>query len=337
VETAAAAEPADDRSTVSIDGPCVQVRVPGKINLFLAVRGSRADGFHELVTIMQTVSLFDRLRVGLSGPPGQGHHPAARRRMRLELLHEPTEGLPDPEANLAVRAARALGAATGVIDSQTGAERSLGGPATVLELDKQIPIAGGMAGGSADAAAALVALNRLWGCELSRDDLRRLAAKIGSDVPFCVVGGTALATGRGTAVAQVLCRGTFHWVVGIDARPLSTAEVYRAWDRRSRPSVIEPDAVLHALRSQDAEALGAALHNDLEVAAFHLRPELADRRDAILEAGALGAVLSGSGPTMLGLAASAGEANRIADAVAGHFSRVIVARSPAGGPEVSPC
>jgi 4-diphosphocytidyl-2-C-methyl-D-erythritol kinase len=324
-----------------VNGPCVSVRVPGKINLFLAVRGIRADGYHELVTVLQTVSVYDRLTVGLTGPPSQGHHPAGRRRMRLELMHAPTPGLPDAADNLAVRAARALGEVTGVIEVATHdparGQAPANGPSTVLELHKEIPLAGGMAGGSADAAGALLALNQLWGCKLSRDDLRAIAADLGSDVPFCVVGGTALATGRGTAVAQVLCRGTFHWVVCTDAEPLPTVEVYRTWDRRCRPTVVEPDAVLHALRSQDAEALGAALHNDLEEAAFLLRPDLRDRRQVLLDAGALGVVVSGSGPTLLALADGATEARTMADAVRTHFADVVVARSPVGGPDVRPC
>lgn len=352
------------------DGPVVAVRVPAKINLFLAVRGVRDDGYHELVSVMQTVSLYDRLRVGVVGPPGRGHHPAGRRRMRLDLWYEPALGLPPPEDNLALRAARALGSWTGSFDlapdmeppgaaadataghEPAGDEAGAGdagpdlnglavprlrgtrGPRTVIDLDKRIPVAGGMAGGSADAAGALVALNTLWGCDLLTDELRQVAASVGSDVPFCLIGGTALATGRGTALAQVLCRGTFHWVIGESDEPLATSEVYRAWDERCRPSEIEPDAVLAALRGGDAVALGAALHNDLEPAAMALRPELAERKAALLDAGALGAVLSGSGPTMVALAADAVGARALSDAVRPMFTTVSVARSPAGGPEL---
>jgi len=329
------------------DGPCVAVVVPAKLNLFLSVRGRRPDAFHELVTVLQTVSLYDRLRVGLIGPPGQGHHPAARRRMRVRLSHNGGPAVPSADANLAVRAARALGHATKVIDLAVVDERAVtlanpevdaaATPVTVMNLDKGIPVAGGMAGGSADAAAALVSLNELWGFALSRDDLRRLAAVLGSDVPFCVVGGTALATGRGTALAQVLCRGTFHWVVCQAREPLETAAVYRAWDRHCRPSEVEPDAVLQALRGRDAEALGAALHNDLEEAAFSLRPELEDAKKALIDAGALGAVLSGSGPTLLALCESEQAAAAVGTRVRGRFAKTVVAHSPAGGPEFRPC
>ena len=323
----------------------ISVRVPAKLNLFLVVRGLRDDGFHELVTVFQTVSLFDHVKVGLIGPPGQGHHPAARRRMRLRLWHDAGPEVPAGPENLAVKAARALGDRAGVIDLAFVDERAVRPadpeteppqtPYTVIDLRKGIPVAGGMAGGSADAAAALVALNELWKTDLSRDDLRRIGADVGSDVPFCLVGGTALATGRGTALAQVLNRGTFHWVVCTSPEPLSTAAVYRAWDEHCRVNEVEPDAVLAALRNQDAEALGAALHNDLEAAAFALRPELEDGKKRLLDAGALGAVLSGSGPTLLGLAESAAVAQQIADAVRPHFATVTVATSPAGGPEFS--
>lgn len=316
------------------DSSRVSVHVPAKINLFLAVRGLRDDGYHELTTVLQTVDLRDELELRLSGPPGRGHHPASRGRMRLQLeaggAAVPTDG-----SNLAVRAAHRLGHATNVINEAASTENGDAAvPVTHLRLRKTIPVAGGMAGGSADAAAALVGLNVLWDCNLSREALRDLAADLGSDVPFCVVGGTALATGRGTGFAQVLCRGAFHWVVGIADTELSTRDVYAAWDERCAPSEVEPDAVLAALRTEDPEALGAALHNDLETAAFALRPELAQRKRALLRAGALGAVLSGSGPTLLGLCEDAVHAARVAARVRHHFARVEVVRSPAGGPTV---
>ena len=322
------------------DGPCVQVRVPAKLNLFLSVRGRRPDGYHELVTVMQSVSLYDRLRVVVVGPPGQGHHPAGRRRMRVQLVAADA-GMPPVEDNLAVRAARALGPWAGLTDlGVVGDGMQLGidaTPRTRMVLSKGIPVAGGMAGGSADAAAALVALNELWQCQLTREELRGVGAQLGSDVPFCVVGGTALATGRGAALAQVLCRGTFHWVVCRSDEPLGTPQVYAAWDRNCRPNELEPDAVLAALRGQDAEALGAALHNDLQPAAFVLRPELSELRESLLDAGALGAVLSGSGPTLLALAADEDAAKALADRVRGDFAAVDVASSPVGGPDLQPC
>lgn len=312
----------------------VRVRVPAKVNLFLAVRGRRPDGYHELVTVMQTVTLHDELEAWTSGSPAVGH-PAAGRRMGIALALAPSPDVPGPLPvdgdNLAVRAAHLLLRELRIGSGPADAE---GSPVTHLRLTKRIPLAAGMAGGSADAAATLIALDRLWDGALGREALVALAAELGADVPFCVTGGTALATGTGTATAQVLTRGTSHWVVGIDHRPLSTAEVYGAHDRVGRPSAVEPDLVLQALRTGDPELLGAALHNDLEVAAVHLRPELAGRKEALLAAGALGALVSGSGPTLLGLARDVDDAGRIAEVVRGRFDRVEVVTAPAGGPEL---
>lgn len=313
------------------NGPAarVRVRIPAKINLFLAVRGRRDDGFHEIVTVFQTVALHDEVEAALEGE--SVFHPAARRLMSLEFEHDGGALVPDDRSNLAVRAACALARTIGV--ERIDEADSDSGPVTRLRLTKRIPVAAGMAGGSADAAATLVALNRLWDCDLDRDEIRAIAERLGADVPFCVVGGTALATGTGAATAQVLCHGTFHWVVGVHDVPLATADVYRAWDAVAVPSQVEPDAVLQALRTRDAEALGAALHNELEPATFHLRPALREARDALLEAGALGAVVSGSGPTVVGLASDAASAATIAEQVGGRFARVHVVTSPAGGPE----
>jgi 4-diphosphocytidyl-2-C-methyl-D-erythritol kinase len=315
----------------------VRVRVPSKINLFLAVRGLRGDGYHELVTVLQTVSLYDTVTARLDGPTAQ--HPASRRSMQLRFTQGAVAGVPDDEHNLAVRAARVVMAEAGLGEAGGNGNGGLPAngraPTTRLHLDKHIPVAAGMAGGSADAAAALLALDTLWGTDLGRTRLRELASELGADVPFCVSGGTALATGTGTATAQVLTRGTYHWVVGITDEPLSTPAVYRAYDEVAHPTESEPDAVLQALRTGDAEALGDALHNDLEQAAIHLRPDLAGKRDAMCQAGALGALVSGSGPTVVGLAASAQDAVRLRDAVADRFDRVEIALSPAGGPEVS--
>ena len=309
----------------------VRVRVPCKVNLFLAVRGLRSDGYHELVTVLQTVSIHDTITARLDGSPTSAH-PAARRLMELAFTLDANGALPSDDENLAVRAARLLMSTVGVGTSPANGHPDV--PLTRLHLSKRIPVAAGMAGGSADAAAVLVALNHLWEVDLDRDVLRDLAAELGADVPFCVTGGTALATGTGTATAQVLTRGDYHWVIGISDEPLSTPEVYGTFDRIGAPSEVESDAVLQALRTGDTEALGAALHNDLEQAAFHLRPTLRDARDALLDAGALGALVSGSGPTVVGLAATAQHAAELAGAVATHFDRVEVAVSPAGGPEV---
>lgn len=310
----------------------LRVRVPAKINLFLAVRGSRPDGYHEIVTILHTVELYDRLELHLQGSRTACFHPAARRLMTVELEHDAGPQVPSDDRNLVVRAGRLLADALGADARSSSTE--VDHPVTRIRLGKSIPVAGGMAGGSADAAGALVALNRLWDCGLSSEELREVAAELGSDVPFCVTGGTALGTGTGASTAQVLSRGSYHWVVCIDEEPLATADVYRAWDRHCEPSEIEPDAVLHALRTEDPEALGAALHNDLEEAVFALRPRLRDRRQALLDADALGAVVTGSGPTLVALAADRGHAEDIVAEIGGSFDRVEVVRSPAGGPEL---
>lgn len=314
-------------------GASVRVRVPAKINLFLAVRGLRPDGFHELVTVFQTLTLHDEVTATLIGEPFSRAHPAVRRFMELEFAHDAGSAVPDGDGNLAVRAAKALAASMGIGHANGSGPETR--PVTQLSLRKHIPVAAGMAGGSADAAATLLALNELWECELTTTELRELAGELGADVPFCVSGGTALATGTGTATAQILCRGTYHWVVGITDQPLATPDVYRAWDEHLSPSEIDPDLVLHALRTADVEALGAALHNDLEEAAFNLLPDLREKRQAMLDAGALGAIVSGSGPTIIALAEDAAGAAAIAAGVAGLFDRVELARSPAGSPDVT--
>ena len=316
-----------------VDSPThVRVRVPSKVNLFLAVRGCREDGYHELITVLQTVSIHDTLVARLERS-GASAHPAARRFMEIAFSHDGDGAVPADDDNLAVRAARRLMREVGM--GATDRATQSGIPVTQLHLRKRIPTGAGMAGGSADAAASLIALNHLWDADLDSYQLRELAAELGADVPFCINGGTAIATGIGATTAQVLTRGTYYWVVGISDEPLSTPEVYRTFDTVGTGGEPEPDAVLQALRTGDAEALGAALHNDLEVAACHLRPALADSREALLEAGCLGAVVSGSGPTVVGLAGSAQQAAAIAEVVADRFDRVEVALSPAGGPELS--
>lgn len=309
----------------------LRVRVPAKINLHLGVGPRRADGYHDVVSVLQTVGLHDTLRIRWDD--GQALHPAARRRMGLALTADGvgTDGeVPLDGDNLVLVAARRLMQELGM-----GTERTTGGPTTRLHLTKRIPVAAGMAGGSADAAAALVGLDRAWGAGLGAARLRALAAEVGSDVPFCVEGGTALARGTGTEVTRVPSALTTHWVVGIDAGALSTAAVYRAFDALPAPAPREPEDLLAALAAGDPARLAAALHNDLEPAAFALRPDLRERRDALRAAGAVAALVSGSGPTLLALAEDAAHARTLADRVAGAFDRVEVVAAPAGGPEVT--
>ncbi|MGI9015845.1 MAG: 4-(cytidine 5'-diphospho)-2-C-methyl-D-erythritol kinase [Euzebya sp.] len=307
----------------------IQVRVPAKINPFLAVRGVRDDGYHELITLFQTVALSDTLTLSVQAGEGRMHHPTSGGRIAVRLNHDAGPSVPTGGDNLIVRAAAVLAGHVGltIVDDA---------PVwTTIDLLKRIPVAGGMAGGSADAAAALLGLNELWGAELQRAQLVHMAEGLGADVPFCLAGGTALATGTGSGLAGVLSRGTFEWVVCTGVEELSTAMVYAAWDEHCQPLEAEPDDVLTAIAAGDPELLGPALHNELQPAAEELVPRLRADRRALMDAGALGAVLSGSGPTLLALAADAGEAQRIAGRVAGRFERVLVTSSPAGGPVLS--
>ena len=322
----------------------VRVRVPAKVNLFLAVRGTRPDGYHELTTVLQSVGVHDVVTAELHGTPWARQHPAARKLMRLRFTHDAGPGMPRDRRNLVVRAACAMLNATGVEDGDrtlVGDDEELLadglGPATTIHLEKRIPVAAGMAGGSADAAATLVALDRLWGVELEHDELHDLAAGLGADVPFCLHGGTAMATGTGTRTCRVLSRGEFHWVVGTaHGEGLSTPAVYAAWDELDRPpSELEPDVVLQALRTGDAPLLASGIHNDLADAALSLRPGLGDGLEALRSAGALAATVSGSGPTLIGLASSHEDATRIAERVVDHFATTEVVTSPAAGPRVT--
>lgn len=306
----------------------VCVVVPAKINLFLTVDGLRSDGYHDLTTVFQTVSLHDRLSAEMIGDPTR-LHPAHRRRLNVELVHDAGPSVPTGRDNLIVQAAELLLRRMGVDVADDLRDDSL---VALLRLNKTIPIAAGMAGGSADAAAALLALNRLWDAGCSREELCEMAAGLGADVPFCLSGGTALATGTGTAVAEIMCRGEYHWVVGVSDAHLSTPDVYREWDRTGAPSGASVDGVLAALRTGDVHELAAAVHNDLQEPAFALVPGLRERAEAMTEAGALATIVSGSGPTLLGLAATEDDAVALAETVSEHFMRVEVASAPAGGP-----
>jgi 4-diphosphocytidyl-2-C-methyl-D-erythritol kinase len=296
----------------------VRVRVPAKINLHLAVGGPRPDGYHELTTVYHAVSLFDEV--------------SARRgdQLTLTMEGEGTGVLPLDDSNLVLRAARALATATGV-------------PAHArLHLRKQIPLAAGLAGGSADAAAALVACDGLWGTGLSRDELAVLAAGIGSDVPFLVYGGTALGTGRGEAVSPVLARSTtWHWVVALADEGLSTPSVYAELDRlraldNAEPVLEPPDELLAALRQRDPVVLAATLGNDMQVAALSLRPSLAGTLAAGHKAGALAGLVSGSGPTCVFLAADGSHAAALAAELAASDTcrTALVATGPVPGARV---
>lgn len=294
----------------------VTVRAPAKINLELAVGGPRDDGFHDVATAYHAVSLYDeviatpaeRLSVSVSGAQGVT-----------------VEGVPRGRTNLAAVAATTLARTVGVE------------PDVALHITKGIPVAGGMAGGSADAAATLVACDALWKTGLSRAELAEVATSLGSDVPFSLVGGTALGLGRGELLTPVLARGRFHWVVALADGGLATPDVYAECDRLRDGSVVpEPrvsDAMMAALRAGDAGALGRAMSNDLQDAACSLRPGLRQTLSTGAEAGALGALVSGSGPTVVFLAHSPEHAIDIAVALSatGTCRAVKRAHGPVGG------
>ncbi|MFV2017538.1 4-(cytidine 5'-diphospho)-2-C-methyl-D-erythritol kinase [Micromonospora sp. LOL_023] len=286
----------DERSRRGARGS-VKVRVPAKVNLRLAVGPLRPDGYHEISTVYHAIGLYDEL--------------TARRADTLTLTMdgEGTGELALDDSNLVLRAARALATHARV-------------PAHArLHLRKAIPLAGGLAGGSADAAAALVACDELWGIGLSRDELAVLAADLGSDVPFLLHGGTAVGTGRGESVSPVLARPTtWHWVVAVADGGLSTPQVYAELDRlraagAAPPPVGPADELLTALRQRDPQVLAGALGNDLQPAALSLRPALTKVLDAGVAAGALAGLVSGSGPTCVFLTPDAGTAQAVAQAL----------------------
>ena len=258
----------------------VTVRVPAKINLQLSVGPRREDGYHGLVSVFHAVSLYDEV-VATPRPVGSG--------ISLRVEGEGAEFVPLDHRNLAWAAAESV-AATAAVE-----------PDVELLLRKGIPIAGGMAGGSADAAAALVACDALWRAGLDRSALGVLAASLGSDVPFALHGGTAVGTGRGEQLTSALARGSFHWVLAFADSGLSTPRVYAECDRlRDGVPVLEPrvsETLMAALRAGDAVALGRALDNDLQRAALSLRPALNQVLEVGRDSRALGAVVSGSGPT----------------------------------------
>ncbi|MGP3989506.1 4-(cytidine 5'-diphospho)-2-C-methyl-D-erythritol kinase [Streptomyces sp. 3N207] len=281
----AAATPAEPTGTIT-------VRVPAKVNVQLSVGGLRPDGFHSLANVFLAVGLYDSVSATRAEEP------------RLTVSGPDAALVPQDRTNLAARAAELL------------AERHGLAPEVHLHIAKDIPVAGGMAGGSADAAGALLACDRLWGLNTPREELLGLCAELGSDVPFSFAGGAALGEGRGEVLTPLEVGGTFHWVFAAADGGLSTPDVYRECDRlRADDDVPEPvasEALLAALRAGDAQALAGALRNDLQPAALSLRPSLAETLNTGLAAGALAALVSGSGPTCAFLVADADSAARTA-------------------------
>lgn len=298
----------------------VTVRVPGKVNLYLEVGDRRDDGYHELTTVFHAVSLLDEITVRNADV------------LSLELAGEGADLLPTDERNLAWRAAELL------------AEHVGRAPDVAITVEKSIPVAGGMAGGSANAAAVLVAMNALWELGVPRRDLHVLAAQLGSDVPFALHGGTALGTGRGEELATVLARNTFHWVLAFAKGGLSTPSVFaeidrlRETERDAPPSLDDPEPLLAALASGNPAELAPLLGNDLQAAALSLDPELRRTLRAGTEAGALAGIVSGSGPTCAFLCSSASSAVDVATEMAGAgvCRTVRVASGPVQGARVVP-
>ncbi|WFB07729.1 4-(cytidine 5'-diphospho)-2-C-methyl-D-erythritol kinase [Streptomyces sp. LX-29] len=291
----------------------VTVRVPAKVNVQLAVGGPRPDGFHDLANVFLAVGLYDEVTVT----------PADE--LRITVSGPDAHQVPTDRTNLAARAALAL------------AERHGREARVHLHIAKDIPVAGGMAGGSADGAAALVGCDALWGTGASREELLEICAELGSDVPFSLIGGAALGRGRGELLTPLEVGGAFHWVFAVADGGLSTPAVYRECDRlRGDAPVPDPEpspALLEALRTGDAAALAAAVDNDLQAAAVSLRPSLAETLRAGTEAGALASLVSGSGPTCAFLVKDGQDAEAVAAALlaSGSCRAARVATGPAEG------
>jgi 4-diphosphocytidyl-2-C-methyl-D-erythritol kinase len=310
----------------------VTVRVPAKINLQLAVGPLRPDGYHGVVTVFHAVSLFDDVTV------------APAETDSVTVSGDGAGLVPENGDNLALRAVRALREALAERAGATGAGEvadAPGGGGVAVTISKRIPVAGGMAGGSADAAAALVACNELWGTGLSQRELCEVAATVGSDVAFAVLGETAVGRGRGEQLTPApAAPATYHWVLALADGHLSTPKVFRELDRQRQGQVVaDPELsaeLMKALNGGDPVKLGAALSNDLQDPALTLFPALRKTLEAGIEAGALGAMVSGSGPTCFFLAATADQATTLANELssAGVSRAVRSATGPAAGATV---
>lgn len=297
----------------------VTVRVPAKVNLQLSVGPREANGYHNLVSVFQAVSIFDDVTITKSHA-GSG--------VTISVTGEQTHGVPEDGSNLAVKAAQLI------------AEKFDIDVDVHIEVKKSIPVAGGMAGGSADAAATLVAMDALYKLEATREELLELGSQLGSDVPFMIAGGTAVGTGRGDQLTAALSRGTYHWVFALSTVGLSTPAVYAECDRmRAELEVADPkvsDALMQALLSGNPELVGRALTNDLQNPACSLRPALSLVLEVGRDYGALGAIVSGSGPTVAFLVADeeAGLDLAVALTASGVVGSVARATGPVHGARV---
>jgi 4-diphosphocytidyl-2-C-methyl-D-erythritol kinase len=285
----------------------LRLRTHAKLNLFLRVVGRRADGYHEIESIFHGIDLADDIEITETRAPG----------VDVEM-HFAVEGMgkaPGLEDNLVYRAARSL------------IEQGEGERGVKIEVIKRIPIGGGLGGGSGNAAGALLALSRHWGMALERERLLELAGTIGSDVTYCIDGGTALATARGEQLTQIPAPRQMSFVLGISKEPLLTRDVYEAWDRLGPEQEVTSSTMAPALGAGDVHEVALLLHNDLERPAFMLRAELVRKKEAMLEAGVLGAGMTGSGPTMFGILEDEDAARKAADRVRPNFDQVLVVAS----------
>lgn len=276
-------------------------RAPAKINLFLRVLGRRPDGYHEVSTIMQTVDLCDEVEIQAAAITSVTFDSEFGEPTRPDLVE------------------RAIDAMRSRLPSPQAFE------AHVL---KRIPMGSGLGGGSSDAAAAITAVNQLTGAPLTAAALADIASAIGADVAFFLQGGTAIARGKGDDVEQLGCPQPLWWVIAMSDEGLSTADVYRRYDEMNSPSGPEkPEKLVEALGAGDVGAIGSCLHNDLEVAAFDLRPELAGLKSDLLALGAAGAVMTGSGAAVVALVTGPEVAGSIAARLEGRVGFVRVAKT----------
>ena len=297
----------------------VTARVPAKVNLQLSVGPLGSDGFHEVTTVFQAISLFDDVTVA-TAPTGEG--------IKISISGQTSGGVPADNSNLAVKAAQLM------IKNYNLPED------LVIKLKKEIPVAGGMAGGSADAAGVIVGLDSLFELGLSRDVMESVGSKIGSDVPFSICGGVAIGTGRGDHITPALAKGSYNWVLALSGQGLATPSVYQECDRLREGLSIAPPVVseplMQALRAGDAKALGKALSNELQPAACSLRPALRLVLDVGVDYGALGGIVSGSGPTVAFLVSDDEHAMDLTVALSssGVVSSVVRASGPTNGARI---
>ncbi|CAB4331811.1 unannotated protein [freshwater metagenome] len=297
----------------------VVTRVPGKVNLQLSVGPLGSDGFHEVTTVFQAISLFDDVTVS-EGVSKSG--------VTISVTGQTAHGVPADASNLAIRAANLM-----IKEYEIPADLE-------IKLKKEIPVAGGMAGGSADAAGVIVGLDSFYELGLSRDEMEKIASQIGSDVPFSISGGVAIGTGRGDQITPALAKGSYTWVLALSNQGLSTPAVYQECDRlREGLSIASPqvsEVLMQALRAGDAKALGKALSNDLQAAACSLRPALRLVLDVGIDYGALGGIVSGSGPTVAFLVSDEEHAMdlTVALSASGVVSSIARAVGPAHGARI---